>query len=87
VQAPTYTDAPSPPLDQDSATQDEAAGAVLHGAPEDMLEAPEYIRETAGGVGEDLLAAIPQFAKRHPGPTLLMAVAAGVLLGRTLSRR
>jgi len=78
METPTYTD---PPLE--NLPGGEKVARAAHSTAEAMKKAADYVRD------EDLEAMLEdaqQLVKRHPGATLLAAVAAGFLLARVLSR-
>ena len=67
----------------DSLPGGEKVARATHAAARGLETAAEYVRDRHL---RGMLADLSGLAKRHPGPVLLIAVAAGFLLARALSR-
>lgn len=61
----------------------EQVASAAHTAADAMETAASYVRDHDL---QDMLSEVQQVVKKHPGATLLAAVAAGFLIARSLSR-
>ena len=68
----------------DSLPGGEAVSGLVHSAAEGMETTADYVREHDL---QDMAADVKHFVRKYPGQSLLAAVTAGFLLGRTFRRR